>query len=402
MSAQRVSCDDLMPMLAQFARYSTIALSFGMLLVACVSGPITAETTTAETIAVDDFSDGMSAWTAFAEDYARLVQEPGTRNTVLELTPQPRAFSYVLLNGSQQFRNIRMEGRFQFPTEGDGYLGFIYNYQKTDDRVDFGCIYVKSNGSYLRMSPHYDGNPSWRLHEQDKVRLEGERRIEVGRWYRFRLDVTGHRAQLYIDDMELPLATFDRFDQSYGALGLEARPGGGEPVWVDDVRVSRLDAAPPAPAPAAAPDRGLNDWQVLGPLLPPETDLAAYPELPETGWQPFAPDRRGALITGALTQFSSGDRDTLYLRVFFDAGETPQPGWLAFSSANRLDVWLNGFYRGSVAPDRYIWSDFLSAAEHPGAQLPMLPSAGRNEVLVRVHGRRFAGGGFFAGLRYPD
>lgn len=368
---------------------------------ATILWPVALVAQAGEPLLRDDFEVGLGHWTPFASEYVAIRKEPGRDNRVLVLTPQPRKFSYVLLNGSDDYENVRMEGRFLFPTEGDGYLGFLYNYQAGAERLDFGCIYVKSNGSYLRMSPHYDGNPSWRLHEEMKVPLSGERRIEVGRWYRFRLDVVGHEARLYIDDVETPLATFGRFHLDRGALGLEARPGRGEPVWVDDVVVSRLDA-PSAPAPrGAAPDSPLSGWEVYGPTLPPQGVTADYPELPDEGWIPFSPDERGALITGRLTQFSSGDRDTLYLRASFDAGDAPRPGWLAFSSANRLDVWLNGFYRGTVAADRFIWRDFLTNPAHTGAQLPMLPSAGRNDVLVRVHGRRFAGGGFFAELAYP-
>jgi hypothetical protein len=75
--------------------------------------------------------------------------------------------------------------------------------------------------------------------------------------------------------------------------------------------------------------------------------------------------------------------------------------WLALSSANRIDVWSGGLYRGTVAPESYIWSDHLRNPDHAGARLPLPIEAGEMQILLRVYGRRFAGGGFFADILYP-
>jgi hypothetical protein len=124
--------------------------------------------------------------------------------------------------------------------------------------------------------------------------------------------------------------------------------------------------------------------------------VSAVPEFQNTEWYGISPDRRGAVITGKLTQFTTGNDYIVYLSAKFNADDSPAPGWLAFSSANQLDVWLNGTYRGSVAPDSYIWADHATSAIHAGARLPVEPIAGKNEVLIRVHGDKFAAGGFFA------
>ena len=75
--------------------------------------------------------------------------------------------------------------------------------------------------------------------------------------------------------------------------------------------------------------------------------------------------------------------------------------WLAISSANRIDVWLNGYYRGSVAPERYIWADHVDNPEHFGTRLSLRALAGSNELTLRVFGRYFAAGGFYAEVLYP-
>lgn len=372
-------------------------VSFALLLLLSVPGG------SAEIVFTDDFESGLGNWALLTPDSAVIRREPETSNRVLQLTPKKGAFSHAIIRNWQQNGDFRMEGRFLFPTEGDGYLGVIYNYLETRERTDFGCLYVKSNGSYLRVSPHYDGNPSWRLYEDHRRDLTGNDRIRSGTWYTFRLDVRGRHAELTVGGGEDTTVTFSEAPTAFGTFGLEARPGFGEPVWIDDVVIRRL----PESEDVAAPDTDerlspFGEWEFRGPVEP---SGEATPEAPPTSSQPWKgimPDARGALITGAVTQFRSGTRDVLYLRTRFDAGDAPQAAWLAISTANRLDVWLNGHFRGTVAPEEFIWSDHVDNPDHAGARVPIVPSAGMNEILIRVHGDRFAGGGFFIDLLQPD
>jgi hypothetical protein len=349
-------------------------------------------------LAEDGFESGLGLWVLQPPERAVIVAEPGANNSVLRLTPQRGEYTQILLRDSEEFRNVRLEGRFLFPTDGDGYLGFIYNHQQGSTRTDSGVIYVKSNGSYLRISPHHDGNPSWRLYEEYKVNLEGDRRIQTGVWYSFRLDVRGHSASLAIGDLESPLVRFEAAPKDFGSLGLEARPGGGEAVWVDDIVVSSLHGSKAGSALSKTP----SAWETLGAFEPLEDFAREAPDLPQAGWQPISTDFRGALITGVWTQYRSGEQSWLYLRQRFvvEEGEMA-PTWLAASTANRLDVWLNGYFRGTVAKEQYIWSDFASSKAHPGARIPLSPKVGENELLIRVYGKRFAGGGMFLELMQP-
>ncbi len=72
------------------------------------------------------------------------------------------------------------------------------------------------------------------------------------------------------------------------------------------------------------------------------------------------------------------------------------------SPGGQPDLLANGYYRGTVAPERFIWSDYLSSAEHPGARVPISPRAGENRIVLRAHGKNFAGGGFYADLVRPE
>ena len=370
----------------------------------------------AELLVSDDFEGGLERWRLEPPAQFETLAEPGTSNHVLQLTPKRQEFAQVILEGSDDYRDIRVEGRFLFPTDGDGFLGFLYNHRQTEERMDVGCLYVKSNGSYVRVSPHYDVNPSWRLHPEMQSDLEGEREIRTGVWYEFRLDISGAQAAPYLEDLTLPVVTYDMFSNESGAIGLEARPGGGEPVWVDDIRVSKLgrglviptgDVKIPQPAEGVV---RLLDWEILGPF---EADGAEAgdgggiavdsldpPDLPTEGWRSVEPDARGMVLTGRFTQYRSGDHEILFLRATFEVAEDSEvkPSWFAIAAANRIDIWLNGYYRGTVAPERFVWLDYLVSSENPGARLPISPQTGANELVLRVHGRRFAGGGFYAAL----
>jgi hypothetical protein len=44
----------------------------------------------------------------------------------------------------------------------------------------------------------------------------------------------------------------------------------------------------------------------------------------------------------------------------------------------------------------------LEYSGHPGARLPLLLKLGRQALLLRVYGDRFAGGGFYADIVFAE
>jgi hypothetical protein len=348
------------------------------------------------------FESDLGAWSRVNQERIEIVADPAAPgNHVIQLTPENGEYTHAIYETSRDWSDLRIEGRFLFPIQGDGYLGLIYNYQERDGRKDFGCIYVKSNGDYVRVSPHHDGNPSWRLYEELKVGLTGARRIEVGEWYRFRLDVVGQRARFFLVDMETSILTFDWL-HDHGAFGLEARPGGGAPVWVDDLKVTRLDeqakGSPPAEV-AGQSTELLTEWEIQGPFDEAETrpDESGIKHLNENGWRIKSTDERGAVIAALDFDINSSPRSVVYLRtkVSNPRRTTRQ---FALSTANRLQIWVNGEYLAEVEATNYIWSDFLTNPAHTGTRLDVELRPGENEIVIRLDGNRFAGGGFFAAL----
>ena len=352
------------------------------------------------------FETDLAAWSRVNEKRIEIVADPETPgNHVLQLDPEKGEYTHAIYQASREWSHLRIDGSFLFPTEGDGYLGLIYNYQEREGRKDFGCIYVKSNGNYIRVSPHHDGNPSWRLYEEMKVELSGAQRIEVRAWYRFRLDVIGHRARLYLVDTETPVVTFDWL-HNHGAFGLEARPGGGAPVWVDDLRVTRLDeGGDPGPPPDLVERSAglLTEWEIQGPFdeeqAPP--DEAGIQHLDETAWRRKPTDQRGAVIAALDFDVNSSPRSVVYLKTTISSPKMVARQ-LAISTVNKLQVWVNGDSLAEVEPTNYIWSDFLTNPTHAGTRLDIELQPGENEIVIRFDGHRFAGGGLFAALVGDD
>lgn len=344
----------------------------------------------------ESFERASSGWTPVGDSVAKVVPEPEAANTVLELRPLRGRLSYVVFSGAGPQDSFRMTGRFLFPTEGDGYLGFVYGYQSDSDRIDYGCVYVKSNGSYIRFSPHFDGNPSWRLYEDLRVDLEGDRAIRLRDWHDFKLEVIDSSVSLYIDDMTSAVFTTDVIDIAAGMVGLEARPGGGEPAWVDDIRVRGLDdpgAKTNGTSGSVQASGPISGWRIHDEILGSRFALDPRPVSGRDAWTAIQPDGRGAIITAQYTQRrpAGAGRYLLSATLEHDGHEAV----LAFSSANSLDVWLNGERVGEVEPVDFIRAHHTTNPAHEGTHLSIRPRQGSNELLILVDPDRFAAGGFF-------
>lgn len=91
---------------------------------------------------------------------------------VLELAPR-HAQLLALIRGSEAWGAYRVEGEVLFPDDRNNYLGIVYNYRESEGRADFGSLYLKGDGSYIRANPRRDWNPSRMLYEELKVDLTG-------------------------------------------------------------------------------------------------------------------------------------------------------------------------------------------------------------------------------------
>jgi hypothetical protein len=354
----------------------------------------------------DAFEGSLVAWEITDPDVIRTVDSGDpAHGRVLELAPrqaQPKA----LIRDSESWGPYRVEGDVLFPDDQHNYLGIIYNHREANGRADFGSLYLKGNGSYIRVNPRRDSNPSRMLYEELRVPLAGPNHIEIGRWYRFAFEVSGRTCHFYVGDLTLPRITFDLFELDSGAAGFKPRVVGGA-VWLDNVRVTSIGelsySGPPRPAVHYDLSGVVTDWQVLGPLTRarPEIELRRDPAASggvETsggrrGWRPAPVDARGAVLTGQVVDFL-GPRTVAYFLTTLEVPEGVSRR-LVLSAMDDLALWQNGRFLGYISRETFAWHDVGLNPDHPPTDwLDLEP--GVHHVLLRVRGGVYASGGFFA------
>jgi hypothetical protein len=356
----------------------------------------------------DDFEGDLSGWEIGDPEVIR-TRDSGDPECgrVLELAPTDARLA-ALMRGSEEWQGYRVEGFFLFPTNEHNYLGLVYNLVETDGRVDLGSIYVKGNGSYIRVNPRRDWNPARMLYEEWRVALTGEDAVRIGEWHHFAAEVVGNACHPYVGDAPEPKVTFDLYENDRGKAGFKPRVIGG-PVWIDDVLVTDIDGfgyeGPRRPEGLDfRPEEMVTDWDVLGPLTRAHPDLERSPSpveqaVRENGrehrWRPFDTDARGALVTGRVVDFL-GPRTVAYFATTIRVDE---PTALHVSTIDDLAVWLNGRFEGYYDRDRFAWHDFGRNPRHPLDPGPLMLPPGENTVLFRVRGGVYASGGFFVRTR---
>lgn len=354
----------------------------------------------------DDFEQGAAAWRFPVTDGHELVAAGEVHGTALSLQTR-NGIVVALIDGSERWRDVRVEGEVLFPSDEQNYLGFVYRYVDHDGRIDFGSLYIKGNGSYIRANPHRDLNVGRTLYEEFRTPLVGEAAIQIGEWQRFALEVVGSEAHVYVGDMTRPQVTFPYWKGETGAFGFKARNPGG-PVWIDDIRARAIDGftyrGPPLPALDNPDPPLLLRWEVLGPLtrFVPEVEAGYDPDarIDDAGasihWMPYEPDARGAVVTADVTH----QRDARRVAYFHASVELPADTKVALdlSTVDDLALWLNGRFVGFAARDDAAWWDAWRNEEHDSVTGRLDLVAGTNHLIARVVGGTYASGGFFLRL----
>jgi hypothetical protein len=344
----------------------------------------------------DDFESGLSRWQVYGRGAARL-QDSGAPEHGNVLVLVPRGDAYALIDGSQRWGGVRLEGEVLFPSEEDNYLGVVYNFRRRGERMDFGVVYIKGNDSYLQANPHRDFNVSRTIYGEYRVPLTGEAAIRPRKWQRFAVEVVGRVCHFYVGASPVPQMTFPELELDSGALGLQPRSVGGD-VWVDNVKVTSIERlsydGPPRPDPRHDPGALATRWEVLGPLTRTDDEIARSPASPGLQWRPFATDARGAVVTGTVVDFR-GPNTVAYLRTRVSR-EAAGPAELQVSTVDDLALWVNGRFAWFIPRGEAAWFDFFREPGHAGQSIPLELLAGENELVLRVRGGVYASGGFFA------
>ncbi|UII75155.1 DUF1080 domain-containing protein [Flagellimonas sp. HMM57] len=361
----------------------------------------------------DDFEGNLSGWEINNVTSVEIIDSQDSKQGKV-LTLKPNGNVSALIKDSDQWGSVKVEGQLLFPKNEHNYLGFIYNYKKTTKREDFGLLYVKGNGSYIRANPWRDGNVSRLLYEEYKTNLEGDQAIKIGQWHTFKMEVINETCHLYINDMKRPKITFGLFELKSGKIGFQPRVTGGD-VWIDNIKVTSIEQfnykGENIPPLTYEPDSLLTKWEVFGPVTKPNLaieQVVGYDDTPiDTNkegptWENFKTDARGALITGRITEYE-GENTVAYFRTSLVA-KKDKTATLHFTTTDELTLYLNGKDVGRVYRDGYIskdndwnaWYDFWKNPQHKGRKKKISLKKGKNQLVIKVRNGQFASGGFFA------
>jgi hypothetical protein len=365
---------------------------------------------------MDDFGQGISIdkWDLINSPKIQVV-ESNDPNHGKVLSLHPGAPVHALIKGSGSWAGIKIEGDVLFPEDEHNYMGLIYNYNVRGTRVDYGCIYIKGNGSYIRVNPHRDYQVSRTIYEEYKTVLSGNSAIIIGKWQHFKAEVMGSICHFYVGDMETPKVTFRFFEFSSGRLGFEPRIYGSH-CWLDNITVRSIDEfsykGPILPPHILyKPRRLISKWDVIGPFRRRKAEIEKDPYSPgkvypvykrQYTWKPFNVDGRGCVVSGRIFEFA-GQKWLAYFHseIFADRKKTVK---IQFSTTNGLTVWLNGHPVGEVEPTYNAWYDFWENPAHKGGELEVKLEEGVNHLLIRAKGvgRKYSGDGFFAHIDTKD
>lgn len=357
----------------------------------------------------DDFEGEPTGW-EFLNPRAMQVVDSGDpdHGRVLVMTADGPA-NHALIVGSEAWPNARIEGEVLFPEDAHNYLGFIWGWVQQERRIDLGSLYIKGNGSYIRVNPRYGLNPARALYEEFRTPLEGPAAIRIGEWQRFRLEVVGTAAHLYVGTFDRPQVTFDLYMGTPGRLGFKPRVIGGS-TWLDNITVDVIDGfsyqGPPIPQVEQDTPHLLRDWYVLGPLTAVHPGLERSPDpLRESveddgrtvAWAPFETDRRGAVLSSRVLEFT-GSRTRAYFATVISVEEAGEYEF-HISSVDDFSLWLDGRFEGHEYRSTLAWYDAFVNPDHAGLGFTAHLEPGEHTLMVLVRGALYAGGGFFLSAR---
>lgn len=382
----------------------------------------------------DDFETGLGKWDLVNADKINIIDtgDPNHGKALCLYTGGEAV--YALIENSDGWTNIKVEGDVFFPWYACSYMGFIYNYNVRGPRVDFGSIfllgpfgedflpYFKKYWEYIEwppehflgnviwVNPHRDSNASRNIYTEYWVTLTGDTdTVKPGQWGHFKAEVLGPACHFYVTDMETPKVTYDFFEFSSGRVGFKPRYSGAE-VWIDNIKVTSIKKfsykGPDLPAGRVyKPGKLLTQWQVIGPFSRRIKEIEDNGYLPDKSythqdktfkWESFAADPRGCVVTGKIT-YRFNYRFFAYFHTEIDSPDQKEVAF-EFSTTDRMVLWVNNQLIGNIKPRFAIWHDFWENPDHMpySDKLNAVLKPGKNHIMVLVKAPTYGGDGFYA------
>jgi sugar lactone lactonase YvrE len=236
----------------------------------------------------------------------------------------------------------------------------------------------------LQYVPAWNRSDSWQLYSGKGYTAGAV--IPVGRWFHVRIEVSGERARVFVDnharpDLEIPHL---RHGLTRGGVFLMGPADGS--AFFSQVSVRKGEALDFGPARREDPQPGfLRTWQISQPLRALDVDdqETALPGMvPQLQWQAVQSDLNG-LVDVARTHPRSGQPDTVYLKTILRSERAGIHAY-RFGYSDSATLYLNGLkvYSGDASYQGRDPSFLGILGLHDTIHLPL--KAGDNEVVVAL------------------
>jgi hypothetical protein len=244
------------------------------------------------------------------------------------------------LRGSR-FRNGTIEFDIAF-SEVSGFPGIAF---RAATHADYELFYLRENLSgqphATQYTPVLHGLYAWQIYAGPK--WEATARWTYDRWMHVKVDVSGTRAELYVDGDRVQVVPRLRGPEGEGEVGIVADPGAARftNFVVRPADAPVLTGTPPAVNDSTPPSI-VRTWRVSAPfaesLLNGGADLTALPG--PAAWQTLAIEERGIANLARLAG-ASKDRNTVVAAVTITS-DRARTVPVRFGFSDRVRVYLNG------------------------------------------------------------
>lgn len=292
--------------------------------------------------------------------------------------------------------------------------GFVGGIWRVEDEENHELFYLRphqsGNPDATQYTPVFHGVWGWQLYLAPRYAVPVEHRF--GEWMRVRIVFAGHRAAIYVDDLETPVLVVDdlKREPAAGAVGLSA--GDFAPAWFSRFAygegggpIPARPARPGEPAPETLAESGpgtIGAWRVSDAFA--ESDLEGVLELGAgqldgRRWSTL-PAEPGGLVNLARVQGLASGRNTTFAAATLTS-DSARTVALSLGFSDRVRAYLNGrlLFRGDYG---YVTRDYRflgSIGYFDTLYLPLVE--GDNELVLAVS-ESFGGWGVQARLEEPD
>ena len=232
-----------------------------------------------------------------------------------------------------------------YVTGATSYPGVLF---RMESQGEYERIYLRPHrlaryGDVVQYTPVFNGIAGWQLYNGDGLTAGAE--LPENRWFLLRVEVSGRRARVFLDQSPEPVLTIHdlKRGEGRGSIGFLC-PGDGT-AYLANFRYSLGGdlSFGPTPLQHVAPG-AIRSWELAGPFAASSVDLEGYPESGARDgleWRPVEAEPTGLLDIARFAARTGREPDCVYARATLTA-DADELFELQFGYSDAVTLFLNG------------------------------------------------------------